>query len=42
MLEKMVGAFYTKGINYSYEDIIRGIKLPGKLQKKGGVPYRIH
>ena len=38
MLEKMVEAFYTKGINCSYKVIIRGIKLPGNLQKKvGGV-----
>ena len=42
MFEKIVVAVYTKGINYSYEEIIWGIKLPGKLKKKGGVPYRIH
>ena len=36
MLEKMVVAFYTKGINYSYKVIIRGIKLHGNLQKKSG------
>ena len=36
MFEKIVVAFYTKGINYSYEEIIWGIKLPGKLKKKGG------
>ena len=27
---------YSQRINYSYEDIIRGIKLAGKLQKRGG------
>ena len=41
MLEKMVEAFYTKGINCSYKVIIRGIKLPGNLQKiVGGEFYK--
>ena len=32
----MVEAFYTKGIKYSYEDIIRGKKITRKGVKKEG------